>query len=236
VALLLRLPHRFPLQPLYLQPGDAVVFHCLTLHRSGPNASGRRRYALNITYNARDNLPVALPPPLPTTNDGDDGDDDDDDQHHQQQEQQQQQQQGQQQQHHHQQQSLTDETSRPPPLPYAIVGDDADVVAGGTCFDPADWGVPPIPREVHELLERWRDGDGDVDGDVVGEVVGARVEEVGVLVFGGEGLTEEVKAAVVFKCRALKLPYVYRAGEGKPPKERIEVFVFLPPPPASTEG
>ncbi len=49
----------FPLRPLALQPGDAVLFHCLTLHRSGPNASGRRRYALNITYNARDNLPPA---------------------------------------------------------------------------------------------------------------------------------------------------------------------------------
>jgi hypothetical protein len=39
--------------PLLLEPGDVVLFGCLTPHRSGPNRSGRWRRGLFISYNAR---------------------------------------------------------------------------------------------------------------------------------------------------------------------------------------
>lgn len=40
-----------------LAAGDAVFFHCNTLHRSGANRSERRRWALITVYNAISNLP-----------------------------------------------------------------------------------------------------------------------------------------------------------------------------------
>lgn len=170
MALLLAQPHRFPLRALALQPGDAVVFDCLTLHRSGPNASGTRRYALNITYNARDNLPV----------------------------------------------SLEGAAGPIPAMPYAVVEEDAAVAAGGTAFDPAGWGVPPIPREIHDALEQWADG--KTEGLPAGEVVdGYETEEDTApgdvdedpkkrkeLLFWKE---TSIPEAIIFKCRALKLRF-----------------------------
>ncbi|MEE2688254.1 MAG: phytanoyl-CoA dioxygenase family protein [Pseudomonadota bacterium] len=38
-----------------LDPGDAVVFHCNTLHRSDQNQSDRRRWTLLCCYNAKSN-------------------------------------------------------------------------------------------------------------------------------------------------------------------------------------
>ena len=43
--------------PCELEPGDAVFFHCNTLHRSGPNLSDKRRWALITVFNLTDNLP-----------------------------------------------------------------------------------------------------------------------------------------------------------------------------------
>ena len=191
MALLLAQPHRFPLRALALQPGDAVVFHCLTLHRSGPNASGTRRYALNITYNARDNLPV----------------------------------------------SLEGAAGPMPALPYAVVEEDAAVAAGGTAFDPAGWGVPPISRAIHEALEQWADG--QTEGLPAGKVVDGYETE-------WDAAPDDVDAedrkkrkelhfksddeeAASFKCRALKLRFradvctvdVFPPGDGGLPK-RIE--------------
>ncbi|MEC9345434.1 MAG: phytanoyl-CoA dioxygenase family protein [Pseudomonadota bacterium] len=40
-----------------LDAGDAVFFHCNTLHRSGANRSDRRRWALITVYNAVSNQP-----------------------------------------------------------------------------------------------------------------------------------------------------------------------------------
>lgn len=217
VALLLRLPHRFPLRPLALQPGDAVVFHSLTLHRSGPNASGQRRYALNITYNARDNLPNVVPetrtagsassssssagPPPP----------------------------------------LEQDDGAIPPLPYAVVEDDAAVAAGGTKFEAGAWGVPPIPRRIHEVLERWRDGavDGLEPGDVEEgfETEDEEVEEWDrdppkrrrELLFWFFDKAQETREAIAFKCKALKLRFrdesTLEAGRAK----ICRVVVFEPP-------
>jgi len=39
------------------QPGDALFFHCNTLHCSAPNASGQRRYLLLCCYNRASNDP-----------------------------------------------------------------------------------------------------------------------------------------------------------------------------------
>jgi 2-aminoethylphosphonate dioxygenase len=38
--------------PLELQPGDVAIFGCFTPHRSSPNASGRSRRLLYLSYNA----------------------------------------------------------------------------------------------------------------------------------------------------------------------------------------
>ena len=40
-----------------LAPGDAVFFHCNTLHRSDANTSDRRRWSLLCSYNTRRNSP-----------------------------------------------------------------------------------------------------------------------------------------------------------------------------------
>ena len=42
---------------LELEPGDLVVFHCRTLHGSGPNHSDRHRAILHCSYNALTNVP-----------------------------------------------------------------------------------------------------------------------------------------------------------------------------------
>lgn len=41
-----------------MQPGDVVVFHCNTLHASGPNRSSGPRTILHCTYNAVSNDPL----------------------------------------------------------------------------------------------------------------------------------------------------------------------------------
>lgn len=43
-----------PWEPLYLLPGDAVVFSAFLPHRSGPNTSSSHRRAFFLTYNAAD--------------------------------------------------------------------------------------------------------------------------------------------------------------------------------------
>jgi len=43
---------------LELEPGDAVFFHCLTLHCSGQNHSDRRRWCFLVAYNREDNNPL----------------------------------------------------------------------------------------------------------------------------------------------------------------------------------
>ena len=48
---------RLTVVPCELEPGDAVFFHCNTLHRSGPNLSDKRRWALITVFNSIDNLP-----------------------------------------------------------------------------------------------------------------------------------------------------------------------------------
>ena len=198
IALLLAQPHRFHLRPLALQPGDAVVFHCLALHRSGPNASGTRRYALNITYNARDNLPVTLA-------------------------------------------NAADPV--PPPLPYAVVEEDAAVAAGGTAFDPTRWGMPNIPRAIHVALEKFADGETEdltegvtayegyptEDDDEVSEDEDTQEpKERRTLEFFANS-TAETREAVAYKCRALKLRFkvrpegglvVYAPGDEGPAKRR----------------
>eukprot|EP00929_Paragymnodinium_shiwhaense_P036643 TRINITY_DN19608_c0_g2_i1.p2 TRINITY_DN19608_c0_g2~~TRINITY_DN19608_c0_g2_i1.p2 ORF type:complete len:315 (+),score=71.16 TRINITY_DN19608_c0_g2_i1:67-1011(+) len=42
---------------LELEPGDALFFHCLTLHTSGQNHSDRRRWCFLVAYNRADNDP-----------------------------------------------------------------------------------------------------------------------------------------------------------------------------------
>jgi ectoine hydroxylase-related dioxygenase (phytanoyl-CoA dioxygenase family) len=39
--------------PAVLEPGDAVIHHCMTIHRSEPNRSDRARLALVIVYRAK---------------------------------------------------------------------------------------------------------------------------------------------------------------------------------------
>jgi hypothetical protein len=43
-----------------LEPGDALLFHCNTLHRSDANNSGRPRTVLHCSYNAVANQPIFL--------------------------------------------------------------------------------------------------------------------------------------------------------------------------------
>ena len=48
---------KLPVVPCELDAGDAVFFHCNTLHRSSANRSDRRRWALITVFNAISNLP-----------------------------------------------------------------------------------------------------------------------------------------------------------------------------------
>ena len=42
-----------------LAPGDAVFFHCTTLHSAGPNQSDAVKFSLVYTYHGRSNAPIA---------------------------------------------------------------------------------------------------------------------------------------------------------------------------------
>jgi phytanoyl-CoA hydroxylase len=42
-----------------LAPGDAVFFHCKTLHSAGPNRSDAVKYSLVYSYHGRSNSPIA---------------------------------------------------------------------------------------------------------------------------------------------------------------------------------
>lgn len=46
---------RAPVEYCELEPGDAVIFHCNTIHRSDANNSDSRRWTLLICYNRVDN-------------------------------------------------------------------------------------------------------------------------------------------------------------------------------------
>jgi ectoine hydroxylase len=46
---------KLELVPCELEPGDALFFHCNTLHRSGQNTSAHRRWTLLCCYNRIDN-------------------------------------------------------------------------------------------------------------------------------------------------------------------------------------
>ena len=51
-----------------MEPGDALFFHCNTLHRSDPNRSESARWSLICCYNAIDNIPFrgeGHPDPVP---------------------------------------------------------------------------------------------------------------------------------------------------------------------------
>jgi len=41
-----------------LAPGDAVFFHCNTLHAAGKNSSDAVKFSLVFTYHAADNAPT----------------------------------------------------------------------------------------------------------------------------------------------------------------------------------
>ena len=41
-----------------LEPGDAVFFHCNTLHSAGQNRSDAVKFSLVFTYHAADNAPT----------------------------------------------------------------------------------------------------------------------------------------------------------------------------------
>jgi ectoine hydroxylase-related dioxygenase (phytanoyl-CoA dioxygenase family) len=43
---------------LEMEPGDALFFHCLTLHTSGQNLSDRRRWCFLVAFNRADNDPL----------------------------------------------------------------------------------------------------------------------------------------------------------------------------------
>lgn len=43
---------------LEMEPGDALFFHCLTLHTSGQNHSDRRRWCFLVAFNRADNDPL----------------------------------------------------------------------------------------------------------------------------------------------------------------------------------
>jgi len=43
---------------LEMEPGDALFFHCLTLHTSGQNHSDRRRWCFLVAFNRSDNNPM----------------------------------------------------------------------------------------------------------------------------------------------------------------------------------
>jgi phytanoyl-CoA hydroxylase len=42
-----------------LAPGDAVFFHCRTLHSAGQNRTDAVKYSLVYTYHGRSNAPLA---------------------------------------------------------------------------------------------------------------------------------------------------------------------------------
>jgi phytanoyl-CoA hydroxylase len=42
-----------------LEPGDAVFFHCNTLHSAGPNSSDAVKFSLVFTYHGRSNGAIA---------------------------------------------------------------------------------------------------------------------------------------------------------------------------------
>ena len=42
-----------------LEPGDAVYFHCNTLHSAGRNLSNAVKFSLVYTYHGRSNVPKA---------------------------------------------------------------------------------------------------------------------------------------------------------------------------------
>lgn len=44
-----------------LEPGDALFFHCMTLHASGPNLSATPRTVVHLSYNAVSNQPIPRP-------------------------------------------------------------------------------------------------------------------------------------------------------------------------------
>ena len=43
---------------IYLNTGDALMFHSNLLHSSGPNDSLKRRWAFNCSFNKKSNNPV----------------------------------------------------------------------------------------------------------------------------------------------------------------------------------
>ena len=49
---------RMEIVPCELEAGDAVFFHCNTLHRSSANTSDKRRWALITVFNALKNVPI----------------------------------------------------------------------------------------------------------------------------------------------------------------------------------
>ncbi len=51
---------RLPVEYVIMQPGDALFFHSLVLHRSDQNTSEDPRWALIACYNARSNDPYAV--------------------------------------------------------------------------------------------------------------------------------------------------------------------------------
>ncbi len=52
---------RLGIQPVELDPGDAMFFHCNLLHDSLPNHSDRHRTILHLSYNAVENEPLPMP-------------------------------------------------------------------------------------------------------------------------------------------------------------------------------
>lgn len=53
---------RLELVHVALEPGDALFFHCNTLHASGANTSADPRWSLIMAYNARSNSPFGRSP------------------------------------------------------------------------------------------------------------------------------------------------------------------------------
>ncbi|XP_067933162.1 L-proline trans-4-hydroxylase-like [Watersipora subatra] len=49
------LKKRFPIIPVVLDPGDTLIFHSNIVHKSNANASERRRWALLVSYNTKEN-------------------------------------------------------------------------------------------------------------------------------------------------------------------------------------
>ena len=164
-----RRKRRFERVALSLAPGDAVVFHANTLHQSEANGSDVRRYALNITFNCKDNLPLPPPPS-----------------------------------------SSSSSSSLSHSLPYALVEKGEEEEEEGRGFEPAAWGMPPIPLLIHEALEAWRDGE---EEEAVRSGVFKKEEEFDFVkkedgcvgIRHAECETKEITEAILYKVRALKL-------------------------------